>query len=73
MAAESYFDQKWLRAQYRVIEHAGSPIGAVWTTHYADHIFLNEIQLLPAYQNRRIGTQLLQDALEQADQAGYAF
>jgi ribosomal protein S18 acetylase RimI-like enzyme len=60
-----YFEKKWPQAHYQIIEQAGRRIG-VWVTHQKDHIFLNEIQLLPDFQGQGIGSTLIKQELEQA-------
>lgn len=59
-----YFQDKWKRADYQVVEKKGRKIGAIWVTHHADHIVLNEIQLLPEFQNQGIGTELINEQLD---------
>ncbi len=74
---QAYFNQKWLNSHYRIIEYAKNddvnPVGTIWLTQYSDHVFLNEIQLLPPYQNHGIGSQLICKEIEHANREGYAF
>jgi ribosomal protein S18 acetylase RimI-like enzyme len=59
-----YFEEKWTHTRYRIIEHTGRPIGAIWVTDCPDHHFLNEIQLLPAFQGHGIGSNLIRQEIE---------
>lgn len=61
-----YFEKKWPQAHYQIIEQAGRRIGAIWVTHQNDHIFLNEIQLLPEFQGQGIGSTLIKQELKRA-------
>ncbi len=61
-----YFEEKWERADYQIIERAGRPIGTVWIAYHDDHVLLHEIQILPEFQGQGIGTALLREELERA-------
>ena len=61
-----HFADKWGRMEYRVVEHGGKPVGTTSVSEEADHVFLNEIQILPAFQSQGIGTSLVTDLIEQA-------
>lgn len=54
-----YFEEKWTRARYCLIEHHGQPIGVIWVTECPDHHVLHEIQLLPEFQGQGIGSTLI--------------
>jgi ribosomal protein S18 acetylase RimI-like enzyme len=61
-----YFEEKWTRAKYRIIEHDGQPIGAIWVTDSTGHRFVNEIQLLPEFQGQGIGSTLIREEMERS-------
>lgn len=60
------FEEKWQCANYQIIEKEGTRIGTMRVTHQDDHAFLNEIQLLPDFQGRGIGSKLIRRELERA-------
>ncbi len=58
-----YFEEKWARAQYYLVEHNGQPIGIIWVTACPDHHELHEIQLLPEWQGQGIGSTLIRQEI----------
>ena len=63
---ESNFNEKWEQADFEVVELAGEPIGAIWTTDEEEYMRLREVFLLSDYQGRGIGTQLVKQELARA-------
>lgn len=61
-----YFDEKWTRATYRIIEQDGTPIGVIWVTEHADHHVLHEIQLHPDWQGQGIGSRVIRHHIHRA-------
>lgn len=61
------FDAKLQRAAFRIVELAGRPIAAVWSSEHDDHIFLHELLVLPEFQDRGIGSQILRWELVRAE------
>lgn len=61
-----YFEEKWARAAYHIVEYKNAPAGVLWVTEHPEKHVLHEIQLLPAYQGRGIGTTLLRRAIAHA-------
>ena len=53
-----------------VIESDSTPIGRLRVVRNADKITLAGIQLLPEYQNKKIGSQLIEQLKREADQKG---
>ena len=64
------FASKLQRAAFRIVELKGRPIAAVWSSEHDDHIFLHELLVLPEFQNRGIGSQLLRGELARAGAVG---
>jgi ribosomal protein S18 acetylase RimI-like enzyme len=62
----NYFEDKWNRKSYQVVEQDGRAIGALVVTERDDCIFLDEILLLPDYQDQGIGSTLLMIELDKA-------
>jgi GNAT superfamily N-acetyltransferase len=50
-----YFEQKWKKSGYQIIEKGNKRIGGIWVEHETGQDVLKEIQLLPEYQNQGIG------------------
>ena len=63
---ERDFNEKWERADFEVVELAGERVGAIWTTDEGEYLRLREVFLLPEYQGRGIGTQLVKQELARA-------
>ena len=57
-------------ASLDVIEVGGKPAGRLYVARWADEIRIMDIALLPEYRNRGIGTELLNELLEEAAGAG---
>jgi len=62
----NYFDEKWKAAGYQIIQVEGKPVGTLWTIEEKDHIWLRELQVLPEFQGRGIGTTLMKRELKKA-------
>ncbi len=58
-----YFDQKWEKADYQIIEKNKIKIGAIWVEYEPDQHTLKEIQILPKFQNNGIGTDLIKSEI----------
>ena len=63
---ESDFNEKWEDADFEVVELAGERVGAIWTTDEGEYLRLREVFLLPDYQGKGIGTQLVKQELARA-------
>jgi len=59
------FAAKLERAVFRIVTAGDRAVAAVWSEERSDHVFLHELLVLPEFQNRGIGAQLL--ALEVAN------
>lgn len=67
---DARFAAKVRAAGFRIVEHAGAAIGAVWSSVNDDHVFLHELILLPEWQGRGLGSQVLEMELERARALG---
>jgi GNAT superfamily N-acetyltransferase len=65
-AQDGWFDKGLADAQFSVVEENGEAIGTIASNDLPDRLVLVELQLLPEYQGRGIGTALLQAQLEWA-------
>jgi ribosomal protein S18 acetylase RimI-like enzyme len=55
----------------QIIQGDGVDIGMLAVEERADEIFIENVVLLPAYQNRGIGTQLVTETLQKARSKGF--
>jgi GNAT superfamily N-acetyltransferase len=60
------FASKLERVPFRIAELDGAPVAAVSSSNLEDHVFLNELLVLPQFQNRGIGSFLLASELANA-------
>jgi ribosomal protein S18 acetylase RimI-like enzyme len=61
-----HFTESLARGHIRVIEIDGSPVGMIQELELPDSVEVAEIQVLPGFQNRGIGRQVLQDTINRA-------
>jgi ribosomal protein S18 acetylase RimI-like enzyme len=66
------YDTRFPDADYRVIVIDGQPAGRIWTGADDEQIRLLDIALLPEFQNRGVGTTLLERLKSEAQNAGKA-
>ena len=66
---KEYFEQKWNKAGYQIIEKDNTKIGTIWIEYEPDLHTLKEIQILPDFQNKGIGTELLKSEISLAKKA----
>ncbi len=57
---------------YHIILFDGEPAGRLWVARTPEQIRLLDIAILPEFQNRRIGTYLLRNLIEESEQTGIA-
>ena len=69
-AQRQRFDSKLQGATFRIVELVGRPIAAVWSSEHDDHVFLHELLVLPEFQSRGIGSQVLRWELARAEAVG---
>jgi len=65
-----YMEEGWRRQPPEVIRYRGEPIGTVRVYHDEHGIEISQFCILPAYQGRGIGTQMLRRILAKADASG---
>lgn len=64
------FAAKIARLPFDVGELAGRPVAAVSVSVHADHVFLNDLLVLPEFQDRGIGSDLLEREIGRARRLG---
>lgn len=75
------WDERWQRANFSrrftgyavsVIEVDGRGIGGLFLEHRPEDIYIHEIQILPEYQGRGIGTAVIRRVMDEAASRGAA-
>jgi ribosomal protein S18 acetylase RimI-like enzyme len=65
-AQDGWFAKGLPVTAYTIIEHLGVPVGAAAVQDARDQIEIVEIQVLPEWQGRQIGTRYVSEQLERA-------
>ena len=55
---------------YSIIQSRGEDVGAISVVRHPDFIQLNQLFILPRYQNKGIGTSLVRELASEAQQTG---
>jgi GNAT superfamily N-acetyltransferase len=69
-AQDAWFEQSLAEAVMSVVEEEGEPVGAIGLTSAPDCLYLVELQILPNFQNRGLGSALLDRQLSEARARG---
>jgi GNAT superfamily N-acetyltransferase len=64
------FAEKVASLPFRVVELDGEPVATVSSSIHADHVRVNELVVLPRFQNRGLGSFLLLQEIERARLVG---
>src|SRR6185503_8631785 len=64
------FAEKVATLPFRVVELNGEPVATVSSSIHADHVRVNELVVLPRFQNRGLGSFLLLQEIERARRVG---
>jgi ribosomal protein S18 acetylase RimI-like enzyme len=62
----TFFDSRFQPAGVQVIQFDGEDVGVLVVTENEDEVFLSEIQVLPAWQGRGIGSAVVRSLLRDA-------
>ena len=65
-----WFDKGFVASGLRVIELDGVAVGSIASIDEGDQVFLCGVQILPEYQNRGIGSELVRAELARAKSLG---
>ncbi len=65
-----HYEQYYPDADFLVIERNGEPIGRIYIDRMPEEICLVDIALLPEVRGAGLGTQLVQEILDEAQAAG---
>jgi len=66
IAQRARFEEKIQRLPFRIIELEHQPVGAISSSEHEDHVFLDELVILPELQSRGIGSRVLLLELREA-------
>jgi len=66
----SFHDKAWQHQKPDIITYDGQLIGTIATIENEDFVEIGQFFILPEYQNKGIGTYLLKNILDKADQLG---
>lgn len=64
------FQERFQRLSVSIIQADGRDVGGLWLESHADSLYIVELQVLPEWQGRGIGTSVLQDLIAQATRSG---
>ena len=70
IAQRARFDAVTQVEHHTMLELDGRPIGFTCITRPPGEIYLNRIMILPEFQNRGLGSQVLRKVIEQGDRDG---
>ena len=62
----SLFSKQWIPERFEILEIDGQAIGCIRVDDRPDHLWLEEIQLLPEFQGRGLGSGLVQGEIARA-------
>lgn len=71
-AEKMFFTEQFSQADLRIVLFEGEPIGRLYLDKKVSEIEVLDIALLPEYRNRGIGTELIRDILEEAQECNKA-
>lgn len=64
------YEKRFPETDYRIILFEGEPAGRLWIGRTPEQIRLLDIAILPEFQNRKIGTYLLHNLIEESEESG---
>jgi GNAT superfamily N-acetyltransferase len=64
------YEARFPQADYQLILFDGEPAGRLWVARTPEQIRLLDIAVLPEFQNRKIGTLLLNNLIRESEETG---
>jgi ribosomal protein S18 acetylase RimI-like enzyme len=64
------YEARFPQADYQLILFKGKPAGRLWVARTPEQIRLLDIAVLPEFQNRKIGTLLLNNLIKESEETG---
>src|SRR5262245_56693698 len=65
-----FFQKKWIPSRYQIIVLGDAHIGALAVERRVDHVFLAELLIDPAHQKQGLGSEVVNQVLTDAANAG---
>lgn len=65
---DKFFREGWARAPHQIVLLDSTPVGVFSVEEFESHIFIHEIQILPEFQKRGIGSHIVAEQLAYARQ-----
>ena len=65
---DRFFADEWWTLPFKIILLDDAPIGVLSVRSVNGYLFIHEIQLLPEFQGRGVGTEILQEQITEAKQ-----
>ncbi len=65
-----FHSKDWQHNRPEVITYGGEPIGTIYISEDGGFIEINQFFIMPEYQNKGIGTNILRNILDKADRSG---
>ena len=69
-AQTKHYSHYYPKAEYKIIERAGVPLGRLIVENRGDHFLIMDVALLPEYRRSGIGTFLIQELKQEAMRLG---
>lgn len=63
---KAFFDAKWSSQTYSIVVADGEQVGAFSSTRSENAVTLQELLVLPAYQNKGVGTHVIEQLQQEA-------
>lgn len=63
---QQFHARDWAEHRPSIVMYDGEAIGTLEVTTYPDHLYVGEFYLLPAWQRKGLGSQLLHDVIARA-------
>jgi len=63
---DGFFKEGWNRAPHKVILVDDVPVGIYSIAVKSDHVFFSELQILPEYQGKGLGSKIVEEQMKHA-------
>lgn len=67
---KQFHSREWQEKRPQIIVYDSQPIGTIYTVNNENHLHIEQFYILPEYQNKGIGSHLLKEILDNADNTG---
>lgn len=66
----NFFNESFNSLKYHILVYEEHDVGCIVITNNDSEIFINEIQILPQYQNRGLGREIFESIFKDSDRVG---